>query len=208
MEILTQSIKDYLIERFDKSIDEIGYSDILEVESLTIDGKDENNEKQSVSFSDLKLFKNLKYLEIRNTLLTTNLFNTLEDLPYLENLLLRKCTIRKSVSTMNNLKNIIQLRINDCKNFNFELINELNLANLTFENMQIQGFNLLKDNHINVLDISRAKFKNMNGIKKLSIDKLVIKNKDYTKYKKVLDNLKYELIVMADIGYYIKVKLD
>ncbi len=208
MEILTQSIKDYLIERFDKSIDEIGYSDILEVESLTIDGKDENNEKQSVSFSDLKLFKNLKYLEIRNTLLTTNLFNTLEDLPYLENLLLRKCTIRKSVSTINNLKNIIQLRINDCKNFNFELINELNLANLTFENMQIQGFNLLKDNHINVLDISRAKFKNMNGIKKLSIDKLVIKNKDYTKYKKVLDNLKYELIVMADIGYYIKVKLD
>ena len=60
MEILTQSIKDYLIDRFDKSINEIGYSDILEVESLTIDGKDENNERQSVSFSDLKLFKNLK----------------------------------------------------------------------------------------------------------------------------------------------------
>jgi len=208
MEILTQSIKDYLIDRFDKSIDEIGYSDILEVESLTIDGKDENNERQSVSFSDLKLFKNLKYLEIRNTLLTTNLFNILEDLPYLENLLLRKCTIRKSVSTMNNLNNIVQLRINECKNFSFELINELTLASLTVENMQIQGFNLLKDNHINVLDISRAKFKNMNGIKKVSIDKLVIKNKDYTKYKKVLDNLKYELIIMADIGYYIKIKLD
>lgn len=208
MEILTQSIKDYLIDRFDKSIDEIGYSDILEVESLTIDGKDENNERQSVSFSDLKLFKNLKYLEIRNTLLTTNLFNILEDLPYLENLLLRKCTIRQSVSTMNNLNNIVQLRINECKNFSFELINELTLASLTVENMQIQGFNLLKDNHINVLDISRAKFKNMNGIKKVSIDKLVIKNKDYTKYKKVLDNLKYELIIMADIGYYIKIKLD
>ena len=208
MEILTQSIKDYLIDRFDKSINEIGYSDILEVESLTIDGKDENNERQSVSFSDLKLFKNLKYLEIRNTLLTTNLFNILEDLPYLENLLLRKCTIRKSVSTMNNLNNIVQLRINECKNFSFELINELTLASLTVENMQIQGFNLLKDNHINVLDISRAKFKNMNGIKKVSIDKLVIKNKDYTKYKKVLDNLKYELIIMADIGYYIKIKLD
>jgi len=207
MEILTESIKDYLVEKFDKGISEIGYADILHIESLTIDGKDEFNEKSPISFNDIKLFKNLKYLEIRNTLITTNLISILEDMPYLENLILRNCTIRKSVTTMNNLKKILQLRINNCKNFNFELINELNLLNLTIENMQVQGFNNLKNNHINSLDISMAKLKNANGLKKINIDKLVIKRKEYNKYKKILDNTKYDLIIMADKGFYIEIDL-
>ena len=207
MEILTESIKDYLVEKFDKGISEIGYADILHIESLTIDGKDEFNEKSPISFNDIKLFKNLKYLEIRNTLITTNLISILEDMPYLENLILRNCTIRKSVTTMNNLKKILQLRINNCKNFNFELINELNLLNLTIENMQVQGFNNLKNNHINSLDISIAKLKNANGLKKINIDKLVIKRKEYNKYKKILDNTKYDLIIMADKGFYIEIDL-
>lgn len=207
MEILTESIKDYLVEKFDKDISEIGYADILHIESLTIDGKDEFNEKSPVSFNDIKLFKNLKYLEIRNTLITTNLISILEDMPYLENLILRNCTIRKSVTTMNNLRKILQLRINNCKNFRFELINELNLLNLTIENMQIQGFNNLKNNHINSLDISMAKLKNGNGLKKINIDKLVIKRKEYNKYRKILDNAKYNLIIMADKGFYIEIDL-
>lgn len=207
MEILTESIKDYLVEKFDKGISEIGYADILHIESLTIDGKDEFNEKSPISFNDIKLFKNLKYLEIRNTLITTNLISILEDMPYLENLILRNCTIRKSVTTMNNLRKILQLRINNCKNFNFELINELNLLNLTIENMQVQGFNNLKNNHINSLDISMAKLKNANGLKKINIDKLVIKRKEYNKYKKILDNTKYDLIIMADKGFYIEIDL-
>ena len=208
MEILTESIKDYLIERFNKDVSEIGYADILHIESLTIDAKDEFNEKSPISFNDIKLFKNLKYLEIRNTLITTNLISILEDMPYLENLILRNCTIRKSVTTMNNLKKILQLRINNCKNFTFELINELNLVNLTIENMQIQGFNYLKNNHINSLDISMAKLKNGNGLKKINVDKLVIKKKEYNKYKKILDNTKYNLIIMADKGYYIEIDLN
>ncbi|MBP3840495.1 MAG: hypothetical protein IK997_00045 [Bacilli bacterium] len=207
MEILTKSIKDYLVEKFDKDISEIGYADILHIDSLTIDGKDEFNEKSPVSFNDIKIFKNLKYLEIRNTLITTSLISLLEDMPYLENLILRNCTIRKSVTTMNNLKKILQLRVNNCKNFSFELINELNLCNLTIENMQVQGFNYLKNNHINSLDISMAKLKNGNGLKKINIDQLVIKRKEYNKYKKILNNAKYSIIIMADKGYYIEIDL-
>lgn len=208
MEILTESIKDYLVEIYDKDISEIGYADILHIESLTIDGRNEFNEKTPVSFKDIKLFKNLKYLEIRNTIITTSLLSILEDMTYLENLILRNCTIRKSVTTMNNLKKIIQLRVNNCKNFSFELINELNLNYLTIEDMQIQGFNILKNNHINVFDISRSKLKNANGLKKVNTDKLVIKRKEYNKYKKILDNTKYGLIIMADTGYYIEIDLN
>lgn len=205
MKIITKSIEDYLTEKFDKGVDEIGYADVLHIESLTIDGKNDFNEKIPVSFNDIKIFKNLKYLEIRNTQITTKLLSILEDMNYLENLILRNCTIRKSIVSMNNLKGILQLRINNCKNFSLELINDLPLYNLTLEKMQIQGLNNLKKSHIEVLDINKAKLKNGNGLKKINISKLVIKRKEYNKYKKVLDNTKYNVVVMADDGFYIEV---
>lgn len=73
--------------------------------------------------------------------------------------------------------------------------------------MQVQGFNYLKNNHINSLDISMAKLKNGNGLKKINIDQLVIKRKEYNKYKKILNNAKYSIIIMADKGYYIEIDL-
>lgn len=38
MEILTGSIQQFLVDAFSKNIEKVGYSDLLLVESLTIDG--------------------------------------------------------------------------------------------------------------------------------------------------------------------------
>ena len=80
MEIVTKSIQLFLKEVIKKAPSKIGYSDLLKIESITIDGKDENGNKQLIVFSELKMLKNLRYLEIRNVLITDYIIKILEDM--------------------------------------------------------------------------------------------------------------------------------
>lgn len=203
MEIVTKSIKNYLKEVIKKSSNKIGYSDLLKVESITIDGKDENDNKQLVSFGEVKLLKNLRYLEIRNIMITDYIIKILEDMDYLENIIFKNCTFRKTITTMNNLKPLRQIRIENCKNFNLKYIDRIVLNTLNLKDFKISSLRSISKN-IEILDISRCIVSTNKNLDKLNIKKLIISHNDYLKYKNDLDKVKYEVVVMADLGYYIE----
>lgn len=206
MEIVTRSIKLYLKEVIKKSPSKIGYSDLLKVESITIDGKDENGEKQLVSFGEIKLLKNLRYLEIRNIMITDYIIKMLEDMDYLENIIFKNCTFRKTITTMNNLKPLKQIRIENCKNFNLKYIDKIILNTLSIKNFKLSSLRSISKS-IDVLDISDCTILTNKNLDKLNIKKLVISHKDYMKYKKELEKVKYDVVVMANEGYYIELEV-
>ncbi len=206
MEIVTRSIKLYLKEVIKKSPSKIGYSDLLKVESITIDGKDENGEKQLVSFGEIKLLKNLRYLEIRNIMITDYIIKMLEDMDYLENIIFKNCTFRKTITTMNNLKPLKQIRIENCKNFNLKYIDKIILNTLSIKNFKLSSLRSISKS-IDVLDISDCTILTNKNLDKLNIKKLVISHKDYMKYKKDLEKVKYDVVVMANEGYYIELEV-
>ena len=206
MEIVTKSIKLFLKEVIKKSPSKIGYSDLLKVESITIDGKDENGEKQIVLFNEVKLLKNLRYLEIRNILITDYIIKTLEDMNYLENIIFKNCTFRKTITTMNNLKPLKQIRIENCKNFNIKFIDKANINTLILKNLNVTNLRNISKS-VEVLDVSESSVSINKNIDRLSINKLIISHDDYMKYKKELDSVSYEVVVMASKGYYIELEI-
>ena len=207
MEILTKSIEQFLREKLSKKTKNIGYQDLLLIEGITIDGQDEEKNKQAVFFNELKMLKNLKYLEIRNIVISNYMIKLLEDMTYLENIIFRNCTFRTTISTMNNLKPLKQLRIENCKNFNLKYIDNLKIKNLTLADVEINNLNTFMNNQVTTLDISRATIKPNLQLNNLKIKKLVLSHKDYIKHKKQLKNTMYELIVMAEDGFYIEIDI-
>ena len=204
MEIVTKSIKIYLKEVIKKSPSKIGYSDLLKVESITIDGKDDNGNRQLVSFGEIKLLKNLRYLEIRNIMITDYIIKMLEDMTYLENIIFKNCTFRKTITTMNNLKPLKQMRIENCKNFSLKYIDKINLHTLCLKDLKISNFKNISTD-VEVLDISKSIISTIKGSDRLSINKIIISHEDYIKYRKYFDKLSYEVVVMASNGYYIEI---
>lgn len=206
MEIVTKSIKLYLKEVVKKTSSKIGYSDLLKVEGITIDGKDENGNKQLVSFGEVKLLKNLRYLEIRNILITDYIIKILEDMDYLENIIFKNCTFRKTITNMNNLKPLRQIRVENCKNFNLKYIDKIKLNTLTLKEVTINNFQSINKS-VEILDISDANIISDKGIDKLKISKMIISHNNYNKYKKSIDKASYEVVVMASSGYYIELEV-
>ena len=206
MEILTKSIQEFLVENLKRDIHKIGYQDLLLIEGISIDGENENKEKQKVNFSEVKLLKNIKYLEIRNMIISNYMIKILENMDYIENIIFRNCTFRTTISTMNNLKPLKQLRIENCKNFNFEYISKLKIKNLILSNIEINTLNTFKNNLVTTLDISRATTKKSLNLN-LPITKLIISHKDYIRFQNKLKERLYELIVMADNGFYIEIEI-
>ena len=206
MEIVTKSIKNYLKEVIKKSPSKIGYSDLLKIESITIDGKDDNGNKQLIIFSEVKMLKNLRYLEIRNILITDYIIKILEDMNYLENIIFKNCTFRKTITTMNNLKPLRQIRIENCKNFNLKYIDKISLNTLTLKDITMNNLQNVNKN-IEILNISDASIMSDRGIDKLKINKLIISHDDYMKYKKSIDRQSFEVVVMASSGYYIELEV-
>ena len=126
MEILTGSIQQFLVDAFSKNIEKVGYSDLLLVESLTIDGKSSDGKRQFICFDELKLFKNLKYLELRNMVISNYMIDILKEITYLQNIVFMNCTFRKSIITLNVLQSVNLIRVESCKNFRLDYINNIN----------------------------------------------------------------------------------
>ena len=126
MEILTGSIQQFLVDVFSKNIEKVGYSDLLLVESLTIDGKSSDGKRQFICFDELKLFKNLKYLELRNMVISNYMIDILKEITYLQNIVFMNCTFRKSIITLNVLQSVNLIRVESCKNFRLDYINNIN----------------------------------------------------------------------------------
>ena len=204
MQILTSSIKQFIKYNFHKDINKIGYQDLLSIEGITIDQFDENNQKQKIDFNELKMLKNLKYLEIRNLIISNYMIEVLEKMDYLENIIFRNCTFRTTIKTLNNIKPLNQLRIENCKNFNFDFISEIKINYLILGNIIINNLNILKKELVNVLDISTAIVENKVNFN-LKIKKLVISHNDNIRFKNKLKNRNYQIVTMANNGFYIEI---
>ena len=206
LEIKTESIQKFLCDIFKKNINDILISDLLLVESLTVDGEDFDGRKLNIYFQEIKEFKNLKYLEISNTLINNNIINILSKLSYLENVVFRNCTISKQIKDMNKLTNITNLRIDNCYNFDLSFIKNLsNIKRLSLSGIKKIDFSVFKY-QLYSLDISKCFLNDFVNIDIINVNTLIISKREYELL--INKNLKYNyhIIVMADPsdGYYIE----
>lgn len=206
LEIKTESIQKFLCDIFKKNINDILISDLLLVESLTVDGEDFDGRKLNIYFQEIKEFKNLKYLEISNTLINNNIINILSKLSYLENVVFRNCTISKQIKDMNKLTNITNLRIDNCYNFDLSFIKNLsNIKRLSLSGIKKIDFSVFKY-QLYSLDISKCFLNDFENIDIINVNTLIISKREYELL--INKNLKYNyhIIVMADPsdGYYIE----
>lgn len=206
LQIVTDSVRTFIVDIFDKKIDDILISDLLLVETLTIDGKDFEGNRLVVSFQDLNFFKNLKYLEIVNCLINSSVINILSKMGYLENIIFRNCSFGKVNISINKLK-INCLKIIDCRGFNGLLIKDLsNVKRMYLAGVKLENFNCFENIELESLDISYSFLRNIDGINNLKTNYLVIGHSQYNKFKDKIELLKCKVMVMADYrdGYYIE----
>lgn len=192
---------------FDKGIQEILISDLLLVETLTIDGYDLDGNKQNISFQDLKNFKNLKYLEIANTFINSSVINILSHLLYLENIVFRNCSFSKKIKNMNKLRALRSVRIIECIDFDPLFISEMrSVKRLYLAGVSLYDFTVFQHLDLDSLDISYSQVKNINSIRQADVKNLIISHIQYEQFYADLDNLSFKIIVMADFeeGYYIE----
>ncbi len=206
LEIKTESIQKFLCDIFKKNINDILISDLLLVESLTVDGEDFDGRKLNIYFQEIKEFKNLKYLEISNTLINNNIINILSKLSYLENVVFRNCTFSKQIKDMDKLTNITNLRIDNCYNFDLSFIKNLsNIKRLSLSGIKKIDFSVVKY-QLYSLDISKCFLNDFENIDIINVNTLIISKREYELL--INKNLKYnyQIIVMADPsdGYYIE----
>lgn len=207
LEIVTGSIKSFLLDVFDKDIQDILISDLLLVETLTIDGYDLDGNKQIISFQDLKNFKNLKYLEVANTFINSSVINILSHLLYLENIVFRNCSFSKKIKNMNKLYALRSLRIINCLDFDPLFISEIKtIKRLYLAGLSINDFTVFHQLDLDSLDISYSKVQSVSGIGKVNIKNLVISHIQYKRFCDDLDRLSFKIMIMADFeeGYYIE----
>ena len=207
MKIFTESINKYLEETFKKDSKDLLITDVLSILFISVNGEDDNNKKLRIDYKDLLLFKNLKYLEIADAVITNRTIDILSELDYLENIVFRNCTFNRQVKNLDKLKNIKSIRILNCKNFDVTYLKELdNLERLYISDKTLDNlshFNTLK---LEALDISECNLKNDLGLDKVHTNYLVLSGEQYNKFKEKILNLNMRIMIMADpsYGYYIE----
>lgn len=207
LEITSVSIHDFLCDTFHKDLSKILISDSLLVESLTIDGKNLDGEKQVISFLDLKKFKNLRYLEIANTLISCSVLSILADSPYLETVIFRNCAFSKQVKSMNMLTSIKSLKIMDCDGFHLSFISGLSqIERIYLKGMRLSSFRKFEGMDLISLDISYCSLKSTIGIENFKTDHLIVNENQFQLLQKCKSLFFSKIVVMADFneGYYIK----
>lgn len=205
LQIITNSIKKFLEGVFFKEIDNILISDLLLVESLTINGRNYNGERETISFQDLKNFKNLKYLEVSNTLITNSAINIFAQCNYLEKIIFRNCTFSKQVTSLKVMKNIRAINIYKCKKFNVSFIKDLiNIKRVFISGVTISNLEVFMGIRLYSLDISDAIVSNFDYVEELSLNNLIISDEQYSSNKEKILECNYKVMVMASDGYYIE----
>ncbi len=205
LQIITSSIRRFLEDSFVKKIDNILISELLLVESLTINGRNYDGEREVISFQDLKYFKNLKYLEVSNTLITKSAINIFSQCNYLEKIIFRNCTFSKQITSLEVLTNIRGINIYKCKKFDISFIKDLiNVKRVFISGVSIANLKLFMGTRLYSLDISGAIVSSFESVEELSLNNLVISDEQYSNNKEIILECNYKVIVMASDGYYIK----
>lgn len=205
LQITTTSIITFLEEAFKKDPTNLSLSESLLVESLTLNGKDYNGKKQTISFQDLKEFQNLKYLEVANTLLTSSAINILSKITYLEKLILRNCTFSTRLNDIDKLTNIKSIKIYNCKGFNPSYLATLiNIKRIFLSKIEINDISIFYELNLHSLDVSSSIIRNWKDTQKLQTKNLIINENQYLENKEEIEKCKFKIMIIATDGYYIK----
>ncbi len=206
MDIVTESIREFLKASFNKDPKDLLISDALLVEFITLDGMDYEGHTVDTSFNDLRYFKNLKYLEVCNTMISNASINILSSFDRLESVVFRNCTFSKSIRNFNKLTNIKCIRIINPKNFSLNYISNLNnLKRVYVSSCFIPSLKPINKLILDALDISNTKL-GSDSFKYINTKYLVISKDEYLKYENSILKLNCKVMVMGDktCGYFIE----
>ncbi len=143
--------------------DNVTLEDLLQIEEITIDGKNIIGKDNTTNLKDVELFPNLKAIKLRNIAIDEN---NIKWISRVQDISFTSCEIE----TLKEIKDCLSLEIIGCKVKDIEEINDFaNLREFTIINTISQDFNYL--------------------VNKKKLDKLVIKNIDDFQMEKIDFNL-------------------
>lgn len=208
MSIRTESIKMFLEDTFKKKVDDIKISDMLSVQSITIDALDMDNNKSIVQFDEIKNFKNTHYLELCNLYIDDSIFNTLSYLPYIESIVFRNCVFSSSLSVIKN-KKIRKITVDSCEKFKFIYFSNISsLSCITIKNTSFTSFNGLRRMHLKYLEIIGDCLISRFNVSYLNADNFVLSRKIYRKYSDILNQFNSNILIYSDEGFYIEEQIE
>ena len=199
----TENIKDIMELNFGVK-EEYLQSEFDSITELSINRFDVAGDLNSIDFSELLYFANLKNLSIKQCIIDKDIINIILKINSLNNLYIDDCEVVDDISPLFENKKFDTLIFD---NINFEL-SELEKVNTN--NLYIYNATLDRDLYFNVLklDISNCEIKesiniNCSSLKTLIIDKSMYKNLDNE-----LNNFHGRLVVMEENGQFVKEERD
>lgn len=207
--IKTESIKTLLEDLFQKKCSDIKISDMLLVQSITVDSLDFNNNKIMVIFDEIKNFKNLRYLEICNIDITDSIIDSLLSLPYLESIVFRNCEFSNDLSIISNDLKIRKIMVDSCDKFKFIYFSNItSLKSIAIKDTVVNSFNGLKKIHLRYFEIigdcSISRF----SVSYLNVENFILSKNIYNKYINILSGFSSNIMVYADDGFYIEKQIN
>lgn len=199
--IKNKMIADYVMFKLDKLENDFTSEELDKIEELVInyDSKIDDN---SIDIDELKLFKNLKSLTIRNGYILNSYYSVFTKLENLEELALEDCEF-ENADLISSLK-LKKLSLINCRINNYTFVNVIEpLERLSITNAIIDMSMINKLKNLKYLEISYSKADitkkvNIDSLEELYIDNTNIKNLDFTNN---LNNLK---VLSIDAEQYAK----
>lgn len=112
--------------------------DLLQINDIILNGRKINGDINIINFDNLDLIPNLKKIEIKNINISKEQMKTLQNLKEIS---FRNCKIE----SIENIRNVTKLTINNSKIGDFEQINQFkNIVELDLINIKIENFDFLK----------------------------------------------------------------
>lgn len=191
MDIKTVSILNKL-EMIDE-IENITEENLKEIESIEISGRDYNNDSQLVEFNDLKLFSNLKNLIISFCTIDDEAIDIISSFE-LNNLSFISCEFYDTTTSITNL-NTNNIYISNCYNLDISL-----LENTEFNEINISTESINKEMNFisNKLNLEHSSIEDVNLLKNLNINELIISKTEYEQNPSLYDSFNYNVTIMND----------
>ncbi len=200
MEIKTISI----IEKLEmiNELEDIVQEDLEKIDTLEITGKDFNNDPQTVNFSELKLFPNLKNLSIEYCTIDYDVIENIKNIE-LKNLSFISCEFDSDIENIKSI-NTENIYISNCYDFDFSFIEnkEFNEVNISTETIR-ERFNI----NCNKLNLEHCEIENPEVLKNLNIKELVISTIQYEENPTIYESLEYTVTIMDEDSEFVYTKL-
>lgn len=155
--IKNSELKNLIQFKLDKT--DFEEADLINIDSIILDGRKINGDINIVDFNDMDFFSNLKKIEIKNLDISKEQMKKIEKL---EDVSFKNC----KVESLEDIRNIKRISINNSKISDLDQIeNFQNMIELEIINIQLENFSFLKK----LMNLQILKIKNVKGF---SLDKI------------------------------------